>query len=170
MECPACGYEFIPGEDLCGSCKQDLTSTSLPQPLKGRLRALILEDPISQLNAPQPICLRSSEPVVKAIELMRKRRFGSVVAVDGEGRIEGIYTERDALRRALPRGRSGHEVPLAEMISRSPQVLREEDTIAHALNKMAMGGCRHVPIVRDGRPVGYVSIRGILSYIAKNAL
>ena len=51
-----------------------------------------------------------------------------------------------------------------------PQALSEEDTIAQAINCMAVGGYRHLPIVRDGAPVGFVSIRGILSYIAKNAL
>jgi CBS domain-containing protein len=52
----------------------------------------------------------------------------------------------------------------------SPHAVAPDDTIASALHSMAVGGYRHVPVVREGRPVAFVSIRGILGYLAKNAL
>ena len=170
MECPSCGYEFLAGQDICEQCNVDLTHVSIPEPKRGRLHELILEDPLSQLNAPRPNSLRTTDSVARAVELMRKHRFGSVLVLGpGEGLL-GIFTERDLCRK-LGEGREPLDwVPLKDVMTPDPQTLREDDTIAHALHCMAVGGYRHIPIVRDGTPVGFVSIRGILTYIAKNAL
>jgi CBS domain-containing protein len=174
MECPACGHEFIQGQDSCEHCRADLTQLGPPgrvgDPRSGRLHDLILEDPLSQLNAPRPLTLKPTDTVLSAVKLMRKHRFGSVLVLNAEGALEGIFTERDLLRSPVLDLLSPANVALREVMTPRPQTLSEDDTIAHALNRMAVGGYRHIPIVRDGVPVGFVSIRGILSYIAKNAL
>ena len=64
----------------------------------------------------------------------------------------------------------GADVLLSSVMSENPHRLQEEDTIAQALNYMAVGGYRHLPIVHDGNPIGFCSIRGILRYISENAL
>ena len=170
MECPACGHENLPGQDTCEECHEDLTEAGLPEPKRGRLHELILEDPLSQLNAPRPITLGLTDSVASAVELMRKQRFGSVLVLDPGGKLAGIFTERDLLRRLAGCDRPLESVALEEVMTPRPQALTEEDTLANALNHMAIGGYRHVPIVRDGAPVGFVSIRGILTYISQNAL
>ena len=170
MKCPSCDQEIFPGQDICEGCGGDLTDLGPSEPLAGRLHELILEDPLSQLNAPRPITLRAEESVARAVELMKKRRFGSVLVLDQAGKLAGIFTERDLLVRLAGRGASLDSVRLGEVMTANPKVLREDDTIARALNHMAVGGYRHIPIVRDGKPVGFVSIRGILKYISQNAL
>ena len=171
MICPTCGRDNLPGEDFCEKCGNDLAAEdSVPEPRLGRLHDLILKDPLSQLNARSPITLRESDMVSKAVEVMRKQRFGSVLVLDDEGKLSGIFTERDLLQRLSDHVNPLDQVRLGSTMTRNPQTLREDDTIALALNRMSMGGYRHVPIVRDDRPVGFVSIRGILKYIAKNAL
>lgn len=170
MECPACGHENLPGQDTCEECHEDLTEAGLPVPKRGRLHELILEDPLSQLNAPLPITLERTDSVASAVELMRKHRFGSVLILDPSGKLAGIFTERDLLRRLAGSDRPLEAVSLGEVMTPRPQTLTEEDTLANALNHMAVGGYRHIPIVRDGAPVGFVSIRGILTYISQNVL
>jgi CBS domain-containing protein len=170
MECPSCGHEFLAGQDSCEQCSDDLTHVNLPQPKRGRLHELILEDPLSQLNAPRPITLDETESVARAVDLMRKQRFGSVLVTSSGGRLSGIFTERDLCRKLGERRDPLEWVFLRDVMTPRPQTLREDDTIAHALNCMAVGGYRHIPIVRDGAPIGFVSIRGILTYIANNAL
>jgi len=49
-------------------------------------------------------------------------------------------------------------------------VLKEDDILAHAIHLMAVRGFRHIPIVRDDRPIGFVSVRGILRYVAEQVL
>jgi CBS domain-containing protein len=169
MECPACGHEFLAGQDVCDDCGQDLTHIGIPVPKMGSLHELILEDPISQLNAPPPITLGPGDTVASAVDLMRKHRYGSVLAVTQDGKLAGIFTEGDLLRKLSASHRPLDTITLDEVLTPHPQALTEESTIAQALHCMAVGGYRHIPVVRDGEPVGFVSIRGILSYIAKNA-
>ena len=74
-----------------------------------------------------------------------------MLVVDG-GRLVGIFTDRDAVLKVA--GRPLGPRPIAELMTRDPVVLRHDDTIAVAINKMAVGGFRHIPIVEDGRPTG----------------
>ena len=69
----------------------------LPRPKRGRLHEAILEDPVSQLNAPRPIICNKTDRVARAVERMRKLRYGSVLVVD-EGKLVGIFTVTDACR------------------------------------------------------------------------
>jgi len=146
---------------------RQLEYLDLPAPRRGALHRLLLEDPISQLNAPKPIVLEVSDPVSKAAQLMSKFRYGSVLVLDDEW-LAGIFTERDLLHRCA--GKDLDRVKLGEVMTRDPQSLREDDTLACALHLMAVGGYRHIPILRDGHPIGFVSVRGILRYLAENAL
>lgn len=171
MECPSCAHEILEGQDTCVICQGDLTAVgAIPQPKRGRIHELILEDPLSQLNAPRPITLTTRDTVAQAVKLMREKRFGSVLVVDEKHALVGIFTERDLCRGLGSRRDPLDWTLLQDVMTPRPQALCEDDTIALALNYMAVGGYRHIPIVREGLPVGFVSIRGILSYIAKNAL
>ena len=169
MECPHCGSQFILGDDACANCRGDLTRVALPKPKRGRIHEMILRDPISQLNAPEPILLKTSDTVATAVRLMRKLRFGSVLVVD-QRRLAGIFTEHDLVKHFAGREDELATRTLGEVMTPNPQSLHEEDTLAHALNSMAVGGYRHIPVVEDERPKGFISIRGILAYLTENAL
>jgi CBS domain-containing protein len=88
--------------------------------------------------------------------------LGCLLVVD-DGRLLGILTERDLLLK-LERG--DVERPVRDLMTPDPEVLSPEDPIVYALNKMSVGGFRHVPLLDDaGRPVGIVSVRDIVDYI-----
>ena len=171
MKCPDCDAEIIAGQDVCEVCGSDLTFLSVPGPKQGRLHEVILQDPLSQLNAPKPILLKDTASVADAVVQMRKHRYGSVLVLNAKGQLSGIFTERDVLNRANPSGdQSLEQIPLGDVMTADPHRLQEDDTLAQALNYMAVGGYRHLPIVQDGKPVGGCSIRWILRYISENAL
>ncbi|MBI4583359.1 MAG: CBS domain-containing protein [Planctomycetes bacterium] len=148
---------------------ESLEYLDMPLPRRGRLHEMILEDPISQLNAPKPIVLEASDPVSKAVKLMKKFRYGSVLVQDDEWLV-GIFTEKDLIQKTSGKNFDFDKVTLREVMTPQPQALNAGDTLAHALHLMAVGGYRHVPVLDGGHPVGFVSIRGILRYIAENAL
>jgi CBS domain-containing protein len=52
-------------------------------------------------------------------------------------------------------------------MTKDPETLEEDQTIACALNKMSVGGYRHIPIVRHGKPVGVVSIRDLVDFLVE---
>ena len=101
---------------------------------------------------------------------MRKQRYGSVIVADDAGALSGIFTERDALIRLQHGETPLAKTRIADVMTKQPHSLKGTDTIAQALNLMAVGGYRHLPIVHDGQPVGFCSIRGILRYISQHAL
>ena len=122
----------------------------------------MLREPIRVLAPRPPLALPPSATVSEAVELMREHRIGCVLVVDGE-RLVGIFTERDLLLRL---NRTALDRPLREVMTADPETLQPEDPIVYALNKMSVGGFRHVPLVDGaGRPVGIVSVKDIIDYI-----
>ena len=169
MECPHCGHSIILGDDTCEQCGADLINSDPPRPAHGRLHEAILEDPISQLNAPQPILLEKTDTVDKAVRRMKKMRFGSVLVVEKD-RLVGIFSEHDLLKKFAGRESELSKTTLGEVMTPDPQYLHEDDTLAQVLNRMAVGGYRHIPVVDEEKPRGFISVRGLLSYLADNCL
>jgi len=79
--------------------------------------------------------------------------------------VAGIFTERDALVKLNVRAAELRGRPVSEFMTRSVETLELSDRIAFALQKMDVGGYRHIPILHQGRVTGIVSVRRILDYI-----
>jgi CBS domain-containing protein len=93
---------------------------------------------------------------------MREHHVGCVLVVDGD-RLAGILTERDLL---LKMENIGLDEPVARLMTPDPETLQLDDPIVWALNRMSVGGYRHVPLVDpDGRPVGILSVKDIVHSI-----
>ena len=104
---------------------------------------------------------------MQAMELMRERDIGAVMVVSGS-KLVGIFTERDALLKLGTEAVALGDRPVAEFMTPQPQTLRLDAKIAFALQRMDLGGFRHVPVMsRDDEPVGVISVRDILDYITE---
>ena len=102
-----------------------------------------------------------SATVADAARLMKEKQVGAVMVVE-QGKLVGVFTERDALFRVVAESRDVQATRLGEVMTRDPQTLRPDKTFNDALHIMHEGGFRHVPVVEDGRPVGMVSCRDAL--------
>ncbi|HZP40138.1 MAG TPA: CBS domain-containing protein [Candidatus Binatia bacterium] len=124
----------------------------------------MLREPIRLLEPHVPLTLPGSATVREAIRLMREHRIGCILVADGADEpLRGILTERDLLLK-LDEGELDGSV--ADLMTPDPEVLRLEDPIVYALNKMSVGGFRHVPLVDARRvAVGIVSVKDIIDYI-----
>jgi CBS domain-containing protein len=109
----------------------------------------------------QPISAQADTSVAEAARIMRSRRVGALLVMEG-GRLAGIFTERDALFRVIAEGRDAEATPLHEVMTRDPRTISPDRPFGHALHIMYEGGFRHVPVVRDGRAIGVVSARDAL--------
>jgi CBS domain-containing protein len=131
-----------------------------------RLGEGILGSSIRALEPRPAVCLSQEATIREALSVMAKERIGAVL-VETEGRAAGIFTERDVLRRVVLQG-VDHGRPLREVMTRDPETLRADDGIAFALNRMIVGGYRHIPVVDDhGRPVAVLSLREVVSFIVE---
>ena len=94
--------------------------------------------------------------VQDACRCMWENRAGSVLVVDTEQRLIGIFTGRDAVR-ALAEGRSAEATPLAHAMTRNPVTTGPTVHAIDALRQMSDRGFRHLPVVKDGNILGVVS-------------
>jgi CBS domain-containing protein len=122
----------------------------------------MIREPIRFLEPRAPLSLPPTASVRDAVHMMREHRIGCLLVVEGD-RLAGIITERDLLLKLEP-GDGGRTV--RELMTPDPEVLTLDDPIVYALNKMSVGGFRHVPLVDAARrPVGIVSVKDIIDYI-----
>ena len=100
---------------------------------------------------------------------MRQEQRGCMMVTGsgrGDSRLSGIFTGRDVRRRVIDGGRNPATLTLAEIMTPDPECLSDEASVAWALNKMEVGGFRHVPVVDDaGRPRLVVSVRAIVGFL-----
>ena len=108
-----------------------------------------------------PVTAPADMTVGAASRLMKQRRVGAILVVEN-GRLAGIFTERDALFRVIAEGRSPDATKLAEVMTPNPRTIAPDRPFGHALHLMHEGEFRHVPVVEDGRPIGLVSARDAL--------
>lgn len=131
-----------------------------------RLGDAIIKQPIRNLpSLKSPICVDRSATAGEAIAQMTEHGIGCVLVVD-KGRLVGVFTERDVLRKLAAKPRSAAKVSVAELMTPDPECLTLDDGIGFAMNLMSIGGFRHIPLI-DGeqRPTGVVAMRAIVDYI-----
>lgn len=167
MKCPSCGHTNIAGVDECESCHEDLASLDGVVP-KSKIEKVLMSDPLSRVIPQKPLIVTKATSVYDAVLKMNAAKVGcALVAESGNGGLEGIVTERDVVLKAVGLGRNLREIQVGSLMTPAPETLSEDDTLAYAVNKMALGGYRHIPILRDDRPVGVISIRDVLRYLSK---
>lgn len=102
-----------------------------------------------------------STTVRDAAVRMAEAKVGAMLIVEN-GRITGIFTERDLLNRVMAKRLDPDVTTLAEVMTPDPRTLAPDMPLTHALVMMYEGCYRHVPVVEDGRPLGMVSARDAL--------
>lgn len=128
-------------------------------------RAAWLDLPVAQLGAQPMLSVAPDTPVRTAVALMNEQERGAVLVL-ASGKLAGIFTERDLLRRVIA---SGLELELAigAVMTPDPDTLEPEATLAQALRTMARARYRHLPVVDGERPIGVVSMRRIVQFVCE---
>jgi CBS domain-containing protein len=172
MICPTCGRENAQGSFDCEGCGRDLSFGDNIAAPSVTVPRHILRDPIRMLAQLKPLVARPEASIADAIRIMREGRHGSVLIVDrADGdRLVGIFTERDVLLRVWGSGLDITTTPVSMVMTPEPVTLPEEAPLSQAIDLMAVRGFRHIPIVRSGSPVGFLSVRGILRHVTEQVL
>jgi CBS domain-containing protein len=164
--CPQCGHDNVPGAEECAGCLQDLTQFDLPRP-SNRIERSLMEDSVLVLRPSLPVTIGQDASAGDAIRLLSERGLGALLVVDAQKRLVGILTERDLLMKAVGHVDDYEAVPVGQIMTHTPETVTSEDTLAFALHKMDGGGYRHLPVLRDGRPVGVISVRDVLRHVSQ---
>ncbi|MHC4877735.1 MAG: CBS domain-containing protein [Planctomycetota bacterium] len=125
-----------------------------------------MQRPISELPELQPLATASPDDSIRSvINLLVEKRVGCALIVS-EGQLMGVFSERDVLRKVATSGVDIDATPVGELMTKSPETLRQEDELVYALHQMAVGGYRHIPLVdQSGAPTAVLSMRDIVVYL-----
>lgn len=162
------GSAFEPAEDLTHD------EAYFDAPIASRRRsfdASLLKEPLTVVPSRPPLVLGADASVKDAMQAMQLRHRGCVlITADGtlRSRLTGIFTERDVLLRVIDSGRNPASVQLGELMTPEPESLPYDARLAWALNMMAVGGYRHLPVTDDrGWPVAVIAVRDIVGFLVE---
>jgi CBS domain-containing protein len=136
---------------------------------KQKIRGAVVTEPIAALH-PKPVAtVRPNTTVFDAVHLMTAKKIGCVCVTEADrpDKLIGIFTERDVLRKVVQPGLDAKKTPVSEVMTKNPETLTAKDRMAFALNKMHVGGYRHIPIVDGNKLTGIISIRDIADFIVE---
>jgi CBS domain-containing protein len=132
------------------------------------LESALLSDTVKLLAPSEPIRCRPDATVHEATAQMADKHRAAVVIVDAEGRLTGIFTERDLLRRVVVPGRDPRATRLAEVMTPDPETLAPDALIAYAINRLHNASYRTIPLVDAAqRPIGVMTVNDIVQWLAE---
>ena len=129
MICPSCGHDNIEGADRCEECVTSLLNLDVPQAGREGLASSVMEDDISQLEQE----FLSVSPDTSALEVIRKMKaagLGCALVLD-EGKLVGIFTERDLLNKLTGPDAISNQIAVRELMSVNPELLSDQRLDRH---------------------------------------
>ncbi|MFV1968032.1 MAG: thiamine pyrophosphate-dependent enzyme [Pirellulaceae bacterium] len=138
----------------------------LPVPATEVERSL-LADQIRVLEPKDPLAVPPDTPIRDVLKMLVENEIGCVLVVEN-GKPVGIFSERDALIKINHRASELGDRPVAEFMTANPESLEINSKVAFAVQRMDLGGYRHVPIVNEEHDLtGVISVRDILHYLTE---
>ncbi|MEB3759623.1 MAG: CBS domain-containing protein [Desulfurococcales archaeon] len=117
---------------------------------------------VEEVMTRNPVSVKPDNTVMDAVLIMDKLGIGALPVVDENGRLVGIFTERDLLRRVVARRRDPEKTLIRDVMTPNPVTVKPDESVAEALRIMSSLKVRHLPVVNDaGVLVGIVSIKDI---------
>src|SRR5581483_2795521 len=120
MICPTCSHDNLPGSEFCENCLHDLTQLDWPT-AHDRVERSLMEDPVSVLHPRAPITITQTATVAEAMRLMLDRDIGSLLVVGSDGRLVGIFSERDLLTKVAGQVHDYASRSVADFMTRQPE-------------------------------------------------
>ncbi|HLW65294.1 MAG TPA: SpoIIE family protein phosphatase [Gemmataceae bacterium] len=117
---------------------------------------------IRQVMTGNAVVVTPNTSVQDVLRLMSARRIGAVLVGD-QGSIQGIFTERDFLRRATESAPGWRQRAVAEWMTRNPHTIAADAGWEEAMVMMEREHVRHLPVIEESRIVGILSARNLIA-------
>ncbi|MDP9839472.1 CBS domain-containing protein [Neorhizobium huautlense] len=108
------------------------------------------------------VAVSRDQTLSEVATILNEKQIGAVVVTSLEGRIAGIFTERDLVRAIAREGAAVLEKPVSSSMTTSVTHCREDNTDDELMEIMTAGRFRHVPVEADGTLVGIISIGDVV--------
>ena len=118
------------------------------------------------LGERETVTVEQTASVSAAARLMAERHIGALPVTD-DGRVAGIFSERDVLTRVVGKDLDARRTPLSAVMTHNPEALTARDRVAYAVHCMSVAGYRTIPLVDpEGRPIGIVTVSDVVRWLA----
>jgi CBS domain-containing protein len=112
---------------------------------------------VEEIMTTNPRTVNVDDTVLQAAQVMRDNDIGDAIVVE-DGQVTGIVTDRDIAVRAVADGRDPESTPVREVATTGTQAIEPDASVDDALRMMREHDIRRLPVVKNGRPVGIVSL------------
>ena len=145
-----------------------MMQTDVPQPTGAKLQDSLLQDSITKvLRRKNPTRVAPTDNLKITLTKLKNAGHGCVL-VEEDGRLVGVLSERDVLYKVAGIEKDLSKVAVRDVMTANPVSIACDASIGFAVNKMAVGGFRHLPVMDEGKTVGVVSIKDVLAFFKKH--
>ena len=166
--CPLCGTRNLEGADECANCGGDLRTVDLPSPAS-QIEQTVMQLPLTSLKMTPVHAIPPDTTLEAAVATLVRQQIDLLEVVEG-GKLIGVLSVRDVVTRVGADYRQKLAEPVRKFMTPNPETLPPDAPITFVINKMDVGGYRHVPVVQGGdRMLGVVSASDVIAYIVKHS-
>ena len=105
-----------------------------------------------------------SDTIAVAAGHLRERRIGALVVKDADGSIAGILSERDIVWGLAEHGAAALGLPVSGCMTKDVLTAQPHETVDQLMGRMTDKRIRHLPVARDGKLCGIVSIGDLVKH------
>lgn len=102
--------------------------------------------------------------VYRSLELMCEKNIGAII-IEDDGRLAGIFTERDYARKVVLKGRSSKDTKIEELMTKNPFTVNSDTSVDDCMALMNDKHIRHLPVVDKGTIMGVISVGDIIRFM-----
>jgi CBS domain-containing protein len=112
---------------------------------------------VEEVMTRDPRTVDSDDTVLDAARIMRDSDIGDVIVMQ-DGQVGGIVTDRDIVVRGVAEGRDPDSTSVSDVCTTGVEAIEPDASVDDALRTMREHDIRRLPVVKNGRPVGIVSL------------
>jgi len=157
-------------EDFIADEYSDPLSDYEPAEYSSEIRRVLAEGCVMDMQVQPHAEVSSKTTIGDAVRVLHDLKISSLLVVD-DGKLVGIFTERDVLEKVAEQFTKMADLPVSEVMVVDPIVVYESDPVAAALAAIAVGGYRHVPVLSlAGEVLGVMSPRRVNCFLQQRFL
>ena len=119
---------------------------------------------ILQTKGSHVYSISAKTTVYEAIKDMAEKNIGALLIMDDE-KLLGIFSERDYARKIILKGKNSHETLVQEIMTENVISVSPDDNIDKCMELMSERKIRHLPVIKDNKVVGVISITDVVTAI-----
>ena len=113
------------------------------------------------------IYIKGNTTVLDALKVLSEKNIGALLVME-EGKLVGIFSERDYARKIILKGKASADTLISEIMTENPFTIQPDDSLETCMAIMSEKHIRHLPVVKDGMVAGMISIGDVVTAIIQS--